>query len=135
MSASNSGGWLDFDLLRRLLCFRGLRQGDLQHAVLERRRDLVGVDAIRQVEIALERAVPTLGDVIVLLFFLLLFLLLALDGEAATGETYLDVLFVHSRQFGRNLIGLVGFAEVDRRSGYEPARPGAFKTGERAERP
>src|SRR3569832_2005013 len=51
---------LDADRLGRLLRVFGLRQGDLEHAVLERRLDLVGVDAVRQGEIPLEAAIAAL---------------------------------------------------------------------------
>src|SRR6516162_8857958 len=100
-------GRLDLDLLRGLLCLRGFGQPHLEDAVLERRGDLIGVDALGQAEIALERAVATLGDVVVLLLFVGLFFLFALDGDSAVGDAYLDVLFVHSWHFRRDLVGLV----------------------------
>src|SRR6516225_5360749 len=110
---TSRSGCLDLNLLRRFLRFRGFRQRDLEHAILERRLDLAGVHALRQCEIALERAIAALGDVIVLLLLFFFLLLLTLDGEAAVGDVHLDVLLVHSGQFGRNLVSLVSFADVD----------------------
>jgi len=45
---------LDLDLLGRLLRFRRLRQRHLENAVLERRLDLVGIDAFGKAKIAFE---------------------------------------------------------------------------------
>src|SRR6516164_3164671 len=44
---------------------------------------LAGVDAVRQREIALERAIAALGDEIARLILFFFFLLLTLDGETA----------------------------------------------------
>src|SRR6516165_8614160 len=124
-------GRLDLDLLRGLLRLRGFGQHHLEDAVLERRGDLIGVDALGQAEIALERAVATLGDVVVLLLFVGLFFLFALDGDSAVGDAYLDVLFVHSWHFRRDLVGLVRFRDVDSWSGDgNPLRPAPLKCGQ-----
>ena len=63
----------------------------------------------------LEGAIAALGDVVVLLLFLGLLALLALDREAAIGDLDIDVLFVETRKLGRNLIRLVALGDVDGR--------------------
>jgi hypothetical protein len=50
------------------------------------------------------------------------------------GDVHLDVLFVHSQQFGRNLIGLFALADIDRRSGGELPWPGPLEGSKRTDR-
>src|SRR5581483_11442094 len=105
----------DRDLLLFLLRLGRLRQGHREHAILEACRDLVGIDALRHLERALEGPEATLREVIVLLLFFLLLALLAPDGEEAVGELHLDILLVEARQLGRDLVFLVLLDDIDGR--------------------
>src|ERR1700751_4951296 len=55
-------GLFDRDLLFARLCLRRLWQRDGEHAVLETCLDLVRVDAVRDSERTLERAIAALGE-------------------------------------------------------------------------
>src|SRR5271166_5503047 len=107
----------DLDFLLRLDSLGLFRKRDREHALLKARLDLVGVDAFRHCELALERAEVAFTEIVILLLLLLLFFLFALDHQVAVGEPNLDVLFVHTRKLGRDLIGVILFSDVDGRSG------------------
>jgi len=72
-------GSLDVNLLLRLLRLKLLRKSHCEHALLEARSDLVGVDALWQLEAPFERTEVALLQIIVLLLLLLLFLFFAFD--------------------------------------------------------
>src|SRR6516165_8630167 len=60
----DNSGRFDRGLLFACLCLLRLRQRDGEHAILEICLDLVGVDAVRNSERTLERAIAALGEVI-----------------------------------------------------------------------
>ena len=66
----------DLDLLLRLHSLGLLWKCDREHAPLGARLDLVGVDAFRHCELALERAEMAFTEIIILLLILLLLFLL-----------------------------------------------------------
>src|SRR5262249_62242777 len=109
------------DSLLALLRSRRLWQRDREHAVLEVRRDPVGVNSGRHRKRTLERAIAALGEVEVLLLLLFFALLLALDRQRAVGEFDVDVLFVHARKLRRDLEGLALVDDVD--AGPPPPPP------------
>src|SRR5262245_53128612 len=79
------------DPLLALLRLCTLRQLHCKHAVDELGLDLVRVHALRNRKAALEGTIATLGEIIILLLFLLLLVFLALDGQHAVGELHVDV--------------------------------------------
>src|SRR6516165_5479052 len=109
----DTSGLFDCDLLFARLCLLRLRQRDGEHAILEICLDFVGVDAVRNSERSLERAIAALGEVIILLLLLLFVPLLALDRQRAVGELDVDIALVHPRQFRRDLVGFLLFDDVD----------------------
>src|SRR6516164_4051449 len=111
---------LDRDLLLALLGLRRFRQCYREHAILELRVNLVGIDPVGHGERALEGAVVALGKVVILLLLFLFFFLLAFDGQRAIGDLYVDIAFVHSRQLGRDLVGFLLVDDIDGRS-FPPA--------------
>src|SRR6516225_12178682 len=123
------------DLLLGLDRLRLLRKLDGEHALLEARLDLVGVNTFRQRKAALERTEGALTEVIVLLLLFFFFLLLALYREAAVDELHLDVFLVHARQLRRQVIGVVLLGDVDSGSGApsgELTRPERLHVEDRA---
>src|SRR5581483_2452397 len=78
-----NGAWLRLRLLRR---------GDLQHAVGERRLDVLGVRLLGEREAALERLLEPLLQEEGLLLRLLLGLARALDGERVIGDVHRELL-------------------------------------------
>src|SRR6188508_245363 len=81
----------DLHLLRRHRGLGDLADADLEQAAVVARVDLVGEDAVRQRELATERAVPQLADedLAGLVAFLVAVPTLAADGETSLG--HLDV--------------------------------------------
>jgi hypothetical protein len=67
--------------------------------------------------LALEQAEVAFTEIVILLLLLLLFFLFALDHEVAVGKPNLNVLLVHARKLGRDLIGVILFSDVDGGSG------------------
>src|SRR5262249_39377224 len=118
---------LDLDAYLLPLGFRGLRQGDGQDAVLEGGLDIVSVDAIGYAERALERAIIALGEIVVFLLLFLLVLPFAPDRQRAIRVFDLDVLLIDAGQFGRDVIALRGFGDIDGRN----LAPADFATPER----
>ena len=51
--------------------------------------------------------------IVILLFLLFLFPLIAFDRQAAVGELHLDVLLVEARQLGRDFVGVILLDDVD----------------------
>jgi hypothetical protein len=82
--ASDKSGRFDFDFLHRFLGLCRLRQGDGQHPFREIGGDLVTIDASRQLECPLERAIGALREMVVLVP---LFLLLALLRTSMSPDT------------------------------------------------
>src|SRR6516225_1930695 len=111
--SARRSGLLDRDLLLAFLRLRRLRQRDGEHAVLEICLDLVGIDAVRHAERALERAIATFGKIIVLLLLFLVVALLARDGQGAVGKLDVDVALIHSRQLRRDLVGFLLLGDID----------------------
>src|SRR5215471_19343875 len=108
-----NSGLFDRDLLFAPLRLLRLRQRDGEHAILEICLDLVGVDAVRDSERTLERAIAALGEVIILLLLLFVPLLAPLDRPRAVRELDVDIALVHPRQFRRDLVGLLLFDDVN----------------------
>src|SRR4030067_422308 len=79
---------LDRDLLLFSLGFRRLGQCQSEYAVLGACLDFVCIHAVGKLEGALEGAEAALRQIIVLFPLLLLFPLLALDGQEAVGELH-----------------------------------------------
>ena len=87
--------------------------------------DRIGVDALRQLEGTLERAIAALDEpiVFVLLFFFGLFL--TTDREQVVGQIDLDVLLFEARQFGGDFDLLVRLGHIDAR--HQRCRTGVGK--------
>ena len=103
----------DLDLLLGLDGLELLRKPHREYAILEACFDLVGVDALREREVALEGTDMAFMDIVVLLLLLLLFLPLALDRQAAFGELHLNILLVNPRKICGQLIGVIRLDNVD----------------------
>src|SRR3990172_6335779 len=114
-ASARSSRLLDRDLLLFSLGFRRLGQCHSEYAVLEACLDLVGIHAVGKLEGALEGAKAALRQIIVLFPLLLLFPLLALDGQEAVGELHLDIVLIEARQLCRNLVFLLLLDDVDGR--------------------
>src|SRR6516165_10274738 len=106
-------GLLDLDFLCRFLSLSRFWQRDGQHSLREIGGDLVAVDARGQLECPLERAVRTLGEMIVLVLLFLFLALFASEDEHVTGNRRVDVLGVNPRQLGRDFVCRIVFAHVD----------------------
>jgi len=83
---------IDFDLLG--LGFSLFGQGDLQHALIVVCRNLLGIHGGGQIEGAGEAAILTLHTAVVLFFFFLLDLALAVDGEGVVLDADVDIFFI-----------------------------------------
>src|SRR5207302_1830836 len=92
-----AAAYVYFDLLGFGFGFFG--QGDLQHALVVVRLDVLGVYGVGQGEGAGEAAVLALHAAIVLFFLFLLDLAFAVHGEQVVLDTNVDVLLVDSGHF------------------------------------
>ena len=99
----------------RFLRFRDFGSVTVRDAVLEGGFDLVGVDAARHLERAAERAVAALGDVTVLSFLFLVFVLFALNRQHVVGQLKLDIPGVEAWQFRRDFESLVLLDDINGR--------------------
>src|SRR5687768_15827962 len=86
---------------------------DREHAVLEGRRDALGVGVGGEREGAAESAVAALDEAPLLLLLLALAALLTADGENVVLELDGDVLSLRARQLGRHDVVGVVLADVD----------------------
>src|SRR5512132_2502646 len=91
-----------------------LRDPHLEHAVLEPRRDGVGVDAVRQGERAVETAERALDAVPPALLRLVLGLALARDREVAVLDLDVHVALGQARQVRLQHEAVLGLDQVDR---------------------
>src|SRR5690606_25788714 len=96
--SSRLSAGLDRDLSFGLFRLGALRQAQPKHALVVACLDLVLLNLEGQGYGTVEGPVGSLGDVVVLLFFLLLRSLLALDRQHAVGERAIDVLLVDAGQ-------------------------------------
>src|SRR5215212_2585017 len=112
---------VDGDALRRVLRGRRFRDGNGEHAVLERRLRLLLVDFEGQRDTALEAAVVVLAEAPALV--LALGFLLAADREDVVVHEDLDVLLVDARELRRDADLVVGRIHLEARPRCpEPAR-------------
>src|SRR5919106_184873 len=94
-----------------------LRQLQSYHAVLIRRVRLVGVDAIRQPQRALEGAVADLAPVEVALLVFLLLAVFRLDGQNAVGDRDVDFLGPNTRQERLHFDAVARLRDLNRKPG------------------
>src|SRR5688500_12025971 len=105
----------DLDPALLLLRFSRLGQRHAQHAVLEGRLDLVGIDREGQADRAGKAAVGPLHHMVVLLLVLVRYLLFTPDRQNVIAQGDLDIVLVNARQLGEDLQVLVGFADINAR--------------------
>ena len=98
------------------LYFGRLWHHDLQHAVLRRGLDLVGLHVAGQGDRAAEGAVEPLGAVHLLLGGVVREVPLALDGQQAVLEGDLHLVGLDAGKLDRHQVGVLAFGYVDRRS-------------------
>src|SRR5262249_36765826 len=96
-----------------LLCVGRLWHGHRKYPLLESCVDPVEINAFWQRDRTLDRAEAALREHVVPTLFLPFVLLLALDGQHATGDLDLDVVLVHSGQLGGELISRLLLDHVD----------------------
>src|SRR4051794_2824290 len=105
----------DLDPALLLLRFGRLGQRHAQHAVLEGRLHLVGIDREGQADRAGKAAVGPLHHMVVLLLVLVRYLLFTPDRQNVIAQGDLDIVLVNARQLGDDLQVLVGFADINAR--------------------
>src|SRR6516162_9240869 len=72
--------------------------------------------------------------IVILVFLLLLLAFLAFEDQPVARYRHFDILGIQPRQFGRDLISLVVFAHIDRRSREDERAPRRFEVGHAAKR-
>src|SRR5688572_6580176 len=105
----------DLDPALLLLRFGRFGQSDSQHAVLEGRLNLIGIDREGQADRAGKAAVGPLHHMVVLLLVFVRYLLFTTDRQNVIGQRDLDVVLVDARQLDEDLQVLVGFADINAR--------------------
>src|SRR3954447_6967238 len=105
----------DLDPALLLLRFGRLGQRHAQHAVLEGRLHLVGIDREGQADRAGKAAVGPLHHMVVLLLVLVRYLLFTMDRQNVIAQGNLDIVLVNARQLDEDLQILVGFADINAR--------------------
>src|SRR3954454_21089098 len=93
----------DLDSALLLLRFRRPGQRHAQHAVLEGRLDLVGIDREGQADHAGKAAVGPLHHMVVLLLVLVRYLLFTANRQNVIGQRDLDIVPVDARQLDKDL--------------------------------
>src|SRR3954451_8992005 len=101
----------DLDPALLLLRFGRLGQRHAQHAVLEGRLNLIGIEREGQADRAGKAAVGPLHHMVVLLLVPVRYLLFTPDRQNVIAQRDLDIVLVNARQLGEDLQILVGFAE------------------------